>query len=293
MSLMQQQPMMPLNDVTGNGTTLFDGDAIGNDTIASSPFVGGDGENDTVASFFVGGSDVITNVSLADHIMGHHHPDDVIGNGGHHLMLTEEEFFRLNSTHRQSICTEWYKDSVTELLVTDFRMNPYYISIYVNYVNLIFNLIVPTLVLGILNCFIYRALRNNSVLANQLRRTGGGAEALRKRDVRLTRIAIVIVGIFITCHLPRFIPNITELFVEELPEWSAIIISFTNLLQIINCTVNYLIYFGHCWKRSDESSNRDDMEMESKAANGALTLNGTSSNHHNSIRTSNTIIKYL
>ena len=43
----------------------------------------------------------------------------------------------------------------------------------------------------------------------------GGAEALRKRDVRLTRIAIVIVGVFITCHLPRFIPNIAELFTKD------------------------------------------------------------------------------
>ena len=56
--------------------------------------------------------------------------------------------------------------------------------------------------------------------ANQLRRNAGGAggagaEALRKRDVRLTRIAIVIVGVFITCHLPRFIPNISELFTTD------------------------------------------------------------------------------
>ena len=54
---------------------------------------------------------------------------------------------------------------------------------------------------------------------NQLRRNAGpgasGAEALRKRDVRLTRIAIVIVAVFITCNLPRFIPNIAELFTTD------------------------------------------------------------------------------
>jgi hypothetical protein len=37
---------------------------------------------------------------------------------------------------------------------------------------------------------------------------------------RLTRIAIVIVGIFITCHLPRFIPNVVEMFMKNLPEVS-------------------------------------------------------------------------
>ena len=31
-------------------------------------------------------------------------------------------------------------------------------------------------------------------------------------------------------------------------QWFAILISVNNLLQIINCTVNYIIYFGHCWK---------------------------------------------
>ena len=48
-------------------------------------------------------------------------------------------------------------------------------------------------------------------MGNQLRRSGRGEEAMRKRDIRLTRIAIVIVGVFIICHLPRFIPNIVEM----------------------------------------------------------------------------------
>lgn len=158
--------------------------------------------------------------------------------------------------------------------IRPLRHDDYYIAIYVNYVNLLMNLIVPTLVLAILNCFIYRALRNNGLnnlqakgsnagqtngqgsnrTTEQLRRNAGpgsgGAEALRKRDVRLTRIAIVIVGVFITCHLPRFIPNIAELFTKDGgPEWFAIIISCNNFLQIINCTVNYIIYFGHCWRK--------------------------------------------
>ena len=73
------------------------------------------------------------------------------------------------------------------------------------------NLIIPTLVLGVLNCLVYRALKNSTTTGNQLRRSGRGEEAMRKRDIRLTRIAIVIVGVFIICHLPRFIPNIVEI----------------------------------------------------------------------------------
>ena len=86
--------------------------------------------------------------------------------------------------------------------------------------NLIVNLIIPTIVLGVLNCMIYRALQK-SMTSNSIRRNRGGEnseEALRKRDIRLTRVAIIIVCIFIICHLPRFIPNVVEMFLSQLPE---------------------------------------------------------------------------
>ena len=83
-----------------------------------------------------------------------------------------------------------------------------------NCINLVVNLIIPTLVLGVLNCLVYRALRKNTFVGNKLRRSGRGEEALRKRDIRLTRISIVIVVVFIICHLPRFIPIIAEMFIE-------------------------------------------------------------------------------
>ena len=84
-------------------------------------------------------------------------------------------------------------------------------QIYINYVNLIVNLFIPTIVLGVLNCLVYQALKKSTSLSTQLRRSGRGEEAMRKRDIRLTRIAIVIVGVFLACHLPRFIPNIVEM----------------------------------------------------------------------------------
>ena len=92
------------------------------------------------------------------------------------------------------------------------------LQVYINYVNLAVNLFIPTIVLGVLNCLVYRALKNSTAAGNQLRRSGRGEEAMRKRDIRLTRIAIVIVGVFIACHLPRFVPNISEMLVESLPD---------------------------------------------------------------------------
>ena len=91
------------------------------------------------------------------------------------------------------------------------EMHEFSFQIYINYVNLIVNLFIPTIVLGVLNCLVYQALKKSTSLSTQLRRSGRGEEAMRKRDIRLTRIAIVIVGVFLACHLPRFIPNIVEM----------------------------------------------------------------------------------
>lgn len=190
------------------------------------------------------------------------------------LILTESEF--LNMTVNQTLCDHWNKRTVIDLVVTDFRHNHTYVTVYVNYVNLIVNLLLPTIMLAVLNCLIYRALQSSmkshsSDEGNTLRRTRGSEEALRKRDIRLTRIAIFIVCIFITCHLPRFIPNVVEMFTPQLPEWFAILISFNNLLQIINCTVNYIIYFGHCWKlKKSEKQSQSGQEFEM-----CVTTNGT------------------
>ena len=58
---------------------------------------------------------------------------------------------------------------------------------------------------------------------NILRRTIGGGienaanreEQIQKRDIRLTKIAITIVCVFVTCHMPRFVPNVIEIFTER------------------------------------------------------------------------------
>ena len=57
-------------------------------------------------------------------------------------------------------------------------------------------------------------------------------------QLRLTRIAIVIVGIFITCHLPRFIPNVVEMFMKNLPEVSYRIVP--NLTFLIGKIISQL-----------------------------------------------------
>ncbi len=80
---------------------------------------------------------------------------------------------------------------------------------------------------------IYRALkRSQNIQRNRRGERPGGS--LRKRNIRLTRIAIVIVCIFITCHLPRFIPNIMEMFMPVLP-WVSITLLPASCVSLGTC----------------------------------------------------------
>jgi len=91
-----------------------------------------------------------------------------------------------------------------------------------NLMNYLFNLLGPVILLLYLNGKIFRALKRNESLGEDLRRNRGGGvryvneqkkksqlnalfreETLRKKDVRLTRIAIIIVSIFVICNMPR------------------------------------------------------------------------------------------
>ena len=111
---------------------------------------------------------------------------------------------------------------------------------------------IPTIVLGWLNILVYRALKKSTEMGNQLRRSGRGEEAMRKRDIRLTRIAIVIVGVFIACHLPRFIPNIVEM-VTTMPQVIKILsfetsfeifITIYNILSISVVNTSHSLFFN-------------------------------------------------
>ena len=88
-----------------------------------------------------------------------------------------------------------------------------------NYLGFLVTQLGPMLVLITLNVMIYRALKRNITPNTNsdngtIRRNVGrsaSTDALRKRDIRLTRISIIIVTIFIICHFPRIIPNVAEM----------------------------------------------------------------------------------
>ena len=92
-------------------------------------------------------------------------------------------------------------------------------QIYLNFVNYIVNFAFPILTLVVLNYQIYKELRKNlrhDILLGRRHQNEQKKNALRKRDIRLTRISIIIVVIFMVCHIPRFIMNIIEMVYGDL-----------------------------------------------------------------------------
>lgn len=135
-------------------------------------------------------------------------------------------------------------------------------QIYVNFVNYAVNLVFPIVTLVIHNFLICKELRKNRTPEVRRNQNPNAENALRKRDIRMTRISIVIVVVFVVCHVPRFVPNVSELILGKLTKPFQALISFNNLLQIISSTVNYAIYFGSCWKfRKAERSNNQTQRM--------------------------------
>ena len=109
-----------------------------------------------------------------------------------------------------------------KLFVWDARtyLSYYFIfQVYLNFVNYIVNFAFPILTLAVLNYQIYKELRKNlrhEVLLGRRHQNEQKKNALRKRDIRLTRISIIIVVIFMVCQIPRFIMNIIEMVYGDL-----------------------------------------------------------------------------
>ena len=92
-----------------------------------------------------------------------------------------------------------------------------------------------------------------------------------KRNIRLTRISIVIVVIFIICHVPRMIPNVAEMAgVDTIKyyDYFTVILSINQLLLTINSTVNYIIYFILCGRRQQSNTTSVRTSVRANAATG-------------------------
>ena len=79
-------------------------------------------------------------------------------------------------------------------------------QVYVLWLHLIFVTLIPFSVLLWLNKTIHRKLSEGII---SMRRTGH--ETLRKRELRLARVSLGIVLLYMVCHSPKLVPTMCEI----------------------------------------------------------------------------------
>jgi hypothetical protein len=87
-------------------------------------------------------------------------------------------------------------------------MQHYLISsqVYVLWLHLLFVTLIPFIVLLWLNKIIHKKLSKGLI---SMRRTGH--ETLRRREVRLARVSLGIVLLYMVCHSPKLVPTVCEI----------------------------------------------------------------------------------
>ena len=125
--------------------------------------------------------------------------------------------------------------------VTDLRTNHIYITYYHNWFRLLFLGIIPFFAISFLNTKIYIAVRRRR-------------NVRRNKEEHMSVILILIITIFLFCHLPRLALNMHETFVLEsismcensllggFPHWIILTGFISHVFLVINSSANLLIY---------------------------------------------------
>jgi len=123
----------------------------------------------------------------------------------------------------------------TYIVPTELRMHELYSFIYQNCTRLLLLGVVPLSLLIFLNIRVFTAINSRKSSS---------------KDRSYSVILLLIVAIFIICHVPRVVLNIYETIeMEQIskcgpPFWSFYFITFSNsLLPVLNATLNFFIYF--------------------------------------------------
>ncbi|XP_023320601.1 FMRFamide receptor isoform X2 [Eurytemora carolleeae] len=170
-----------------------------------------------------------------------------------------------------------------DIELASFRDNEIYIKVYVMWLHFIFNSILPLSILLTLNTAIYRKLSTCvEQMPGQLRRSTEGH--LRRRELRLARISLLIVFIFVLCHTPKVFPSAFEICGQD-PHMVPTLVEFSHLLLTVNSSVNFLVYYLACGKhvchifrhrainRNFQMSQREHCTMISQISEPALHIN--------------------
>jgi len=137
-----------------------------------------------------------------------------------------------------------YDGENSRILPTEMRFDRNYSIYYQNWTRFLVLGLVPMLLLIFLNVRVFIAIHSRKSSS---------------KEMTYSTILLLIVAIFILCHMPRVALNIYEVFDYEQisecgpPIWSMIFKVFSNdILPALNSTINFFIYFlaGKKFRRS-------------------------------------------
>jgi len=149
-----------------------------------------------------------------------------------------------------------------EIVGREMRGNYWYLNIYILWLNTLLNILFPVSSLIVLNIIIFRKIEEH------LKNLGSNREltlseysskrlkhekTLRKREVLLSRISVYIVGMMVSCHTIRIVPNTWEIiqtFNAENPQnipwppWVRMVTMISHLALTLSCSLSFYIYYA-------------------------------------------------
>jgi hypothetical protein len=129
----------------------------------------------------------------------------------------------------------------TEVIQTDLRTHPIYLSVYYTWAYLIFMFFIPFSCLAIFNLLIFRQVK----IANSERSRMSRQE---QKEIGLATMLMVVVIVFFLCNVLALVVNILELLFQKI---FSKMININNLLVTLNSSSNFIIYciFNDKFKR--------------------------------------------
>ncbi|KAA3678799.1 uncharacterized protein DEA37_0003975 [Paragonimus westermani] len=124
--------------------------------------------------------------------------------------------------------------------------------IYYTWGYILFMFLLPVLALTVMNIKLIQALRRSDIFRNEYRAPCHCPNTYRDKNV--TRMVIVVVGVFIACQLPAMVFNIYFGIVST-PEpeggWCTLS-AIRNFLVVVNSSINFVVYccMGAKFRRS-------------------------------------------
>jgi len=179
------------------------------------------------------------------------------------LLYNIPKFFELRVAERENSTLALENVTDFEIKPTDLRLNHLYINVYLIYLNLIVNGLVPFISILVLNICIYLQIvqiQKGNVVSNV---------RSNQQEIRLSQISVAITGVFILCHSVKWIPNIWELAtvlqsgkVDDWPDWVQLISCLSHLLTTFNSSVNFFIYLIKYKQRKHNNQSVTSVDME-------------------------------